>query len=70
LNPGFADLPGGDLHVASTSPVVNKGNAMDLPQDWADLDGDLDIFEPTPLDADDLDRVVGPAPDLGAYEVP
>jgi hypothetical protein len=70
LNPGFVDLPAGDLHVGPTSPVVNKGNATDLPQDWADLDGDLDIFEPTPFDADDLDRIVGPSPDLGAYELP
>ena len=70
LNPGFLDLPAGDLHVGPTSPIVNKGSAMDLPQDWADLDGDLDIFESTPFDADDLDRVVGPSPDLGAYELP
>jgi len=70
VNPAFIDLPAGDLHVGPTSPVVNKGNATDLPKDWADLDSDLDIFEPTPLDADDSDRVVGPAPDLGAYEVP
>jgi hypothetical protein len=68
-NPQFVNAPGGDLHLQPGSPVQNVGSQALLPEDVADLDGDMNVSEPTPFDADGLPRVVGFEVDLGAYEL-
>lgn len=67
--PGFVDLAGGDLKLAPNSPLVDAGDDALNPADAADLDGDGDLAEPTPLDLDDQPRRVGGAIDPGAHEV-
>ncbi len=65
----------GDLRLAvPVSPCVDSGNDAALPPDTADLDGDGNKGEPTPLDLDGNTRIVdgnGDATstvDMGAYE--
>jgi hypothetical protein len=70
LDPQFVDLSSGDLHLLPASPLLDLGLADHLPPDLADLDNDGDFDEPTPLDLDMLDRVVGAAPELGPLEIP
>ncbi|MEZ4383836.1 MAG: hypothetical protein R3A79_21060 [Nannocystaceae bacterium] len=69
-DPGFVDLGGGDLHLGPGSPLADAGDDASLPADAADLDDDGDVDEATPVDLDDLPRIVGAAVDLGAYELP
>jgi len=52
-DPLFIDVLGDDFHLQSTSPMLNHGNAP-LPATSIDLDGRT--------------RIIGGAPDLGAYE--
>ena len=52
--PKFVDLFGGNLRLAPDSPVRDAGFAL------AGMNGDVDL--------DGLPRVIGPAPDMGAYE--
>jgi hypothetical protein len=70
LDPQFVDLLSGDLHLMPDSPLHELGALDHLPPDLADLDEDGDLGEPTPLDLDDLERVVGSAPELGPLEIP
>ncbi|MBK9124765.1 MAG: hypothetical protein IPM16_16815 [Chloroflexi bacterium] len=67
----FANAPttAGDYHVLPLSPARDIGNNASLPADVFDLDNDLDTTEPIPYDRDDGPRVIGPAVDLGAYEL-
>ena len=65
----------GDLRLAApVSPCVDSGNDAALPPDTADLDGDDNKGEPTPLDLDGNTRIVDGNGDLtstidmGAYE--
>jgi hypothetical protein len=70
LDPEFANLLVGDLHLMPGSPLEDLGSLDHLPPDLADLDEDGDVDEPTPLDLDELERVVGAAPELGPLEIP
>jgi hypothetical protein len=70
LDPQFVDLLAGDLHLLPESPLHELGDLDHLPPDLADLDEDGDLDEPTPLDLDNLERVVGAAPELGPLEIP
>jgi hypothetical protein len=66
--PLFANAAGGDYRLAYGSPGIDAGsNAAVLP-DHADLDGDLDTDEPTPLDLDLKGRILDTTVDMGAYE--
>jgi hypothetical protein len=71
-DPLFADAAGGDLSLAAGSPAIDAGFNASVPPDTADLDGDGDTAEPTPLDLSGLARFVGDGPlpivDMGAYE--
>ena len=65
----------GDLRLAApVSPCIDSGNNADLPPDTADLDGDSNKGEPTPLDLDGNTRIVDgngdltSTVDMGAYE--
>ncbi len=68
LDPQFVDLAGGDYRLSAGSPCVDLGSNAALPNDMADLDGDLSVTEPTPLDLDLHTRVVNETVDAGAYE--
>ncbi len=63
--PGNAD---DDLRLAAASPAIDAASNAALPADVADLDGDQDTVEPTPLDASALARVVAGIVDMGAFE--
>ncbi len=55
--PAFVDAPGGDFHqTASSAGTLNLGTATGLLPGELDLDGNA--------------RSQGPAPDIGAYEMP
>ena len=78
LDPLFADADGADnvlgtaddnVRLLAASPVIDNGNAAVVPQDVADLDGDGDSSEPTPLDLAGESRIAGANVDPGAYEV-
>ncbi|MBI4578705.1 MAG: right-handed parallel beta-helix repeat-containing protein, partial [Planctomycetes bacterium] len=78
-DPLFLDADGPDnvpgtlddnVRLAQGSPCLDAASASLLPPDVADLDGDGDAVEPLPLDLDDVGRIVGSAPDMGAYEGP
>lgn len=64
--PGTADE---DLRLALDSPAIGAGDPELLPADAADLDGDMDAAEPTPLDLDGLPRRNKLGLELGACEV-
>ncbi len=51
--PGFADSDAGDFHIGPGSPLRDAGASLKTVPDF---------------DADDAPRVVGKAPDVGAYE--
>jgi len=59
-----------DLRLAIGSPCLDAANASLLPPDVADLDGDGDVTEPTPVDLAGNPRVIDGQPDMGAYEGP
>lgn len=75
-DPLFADADGAD-NIAGTeddnprlskgSDCVDTGGSKFLPPDWADLDGDGNSSEQTPVDADGRRRILGTV-DMGAYE--
>jgi len=72
--------PGGSYRLHPVSPCIDAGNSAAVPPDTADLDGDDDTAEPTPLDLDGNPRFVDapdtpdtgiggpPVVDMGAYE--
>ena len=75
---GIDNTPGtvdDNLRLLAPSPCIDTGSNVAIPADLADLDGDLDTAEPTPLDLDlnprvsdgDLDGAA--AVDMGAYEL-
>ena len=77
LDPLFIDANGADnivgtidddLHVDAKSPTIDAGDATALAADVPDLDGDLNVVEPTPLDLENELRVSGRAVDMGAFE--
>ena len=91
FNPFFLDADGADdivgtedddLRLAIGSPCIDAGDNSGVPADTADLDGNGDTDEPTPVDLDGAARFVdvsvrpdtgnGTAPivDMGAYEKP
>jgi predicted outer membrane repeat protein len=57
-----------DLTLQIGSPLVDAATADSLPADVADLDGDGDTAEPLPHDLIGGLRVLGSAPDMGAFE--
>ena len=79
-DPQFVDASGGDLRVLPTSPAIDSGNNNAVWPDIADLDGDANVSEPTPLDLDNTHRFIDmlnatdtgngtpPLVDMGAYE--
>lgn len=89
LNPLFIDADGADdvlgtedddLRLSNGSPAVDSGSVAELPADAVDLDCDLDVGEPLPIDLDgkarrhddpgvaDTGTGAAPLPDMGAYE--
>ncbi|MBW2456189.1 MAG: hypothetical protein JRI68_16845 [Deltaproteobacteria bacterium] len=69
VDPVFTNPGNGVYTLQSGSPVTNQGDGTELPADVADLDGDSDTQEATPLDRAGNPRVVGADVDLGAYEI-
>lgn len=67
-NPIFLNPGAGNYRPEKSSPTVDAGKTTHLPVDARDLDGDGDITEPVPFDADGESRTVGSSADLGAYE--
>jgi hypothetical protein len=88
-DPGFADPNGpddilgtadDDLRILPGSPCIDAGSSPAVPADIADLDGDGNTSEPTPLDLAGKKRFVddprtpntgipgSPVVDMGAYE--
>ncbi|MBN2019711.1 MAG: C10 family peptidase [Sedimentisphaerales bacterium] len=71
---GFVGTLDDNLHLLSDSPCIDKGNNSSVPADIADLDGDTDIAEQTPLDLDNRSRFAdgdcndSVFVDMGAYE--
>ena len=65
---GIPGTPDDDYRLGYTSPCIDKGDALDLPPDITDVDGDGDIDEPIPLDLAGGTRVLGKGLDMGAYE--
>jgi hypothetical protein len=72
LDPCFATAD--NLRLLSNSPCIDKGDNNGVPADIADLDGDVNTTEPTPLDLDlrlrfvDGDCNGAVVVDIGAYE--
>ncbi|MBK8914435.1 MAG: right-handed parallel beta-helix repeat-containing protein [Phycisphaerales bacterium] len=70
----------GDLRLYRGSPAINRARTIYIPADVADIDGNLNTTEPTPLDADGNSRFIndacmaatgtgtGALADLGAFE--
>ncbi|HSA29756.1 MAG TPA: C25 family cysteine peptidase [Phycisphaerae bacterium] len=77
-DPQFVDADGPDddaettadnnYRLAADSPAVNGGDNASLPRDAGDMDGDQDIFEPLPSDADGAARLQGCTVDQGCFE--
>lgn len=67
-DPLFAGASAGDYRLRAGSPCVDHGGNALLPGDLADIDGDLVVLEPTPLDLDLNLRVANATVDVGAYE--
>jgi len=65
---GIPGTPDDDYRLHFTSPCIDEGDALDLPADITDVDGDGDIDEPIPLDLAGGTRVLGTGVDMGAYE--
>ena len=58
----------GDLRLQDGSPAIDAGNTAALPMDIFDLDGDMDVQEPHPIDQQGLTRIINMTVDIGAYE--
>ncbi|MCZ6837065.1 MAG: right-handed parallel beta-helix repeat-containing protein [Planctomycetota bacterium] len=78
LDPMFLDVDGPDDDLLTLednnyrlmvgSPCIDQADAMNLPTDTSDVDGDGDDFELLPVDLDDTPRVLNLNLDMGAYE--
>ena len=75
VDPEFVRSPGtngaddyGDFRLRAESLAIDAGDATKIPVDTYDIDTDGDTTEPLPLDYGGDPRVVGAAPDIGAYE--
>jgi len=78
--PLFTDANAGNYRVLPASPCIDAGDNNSVAPDTADLDGDGDTNEPTPIDLNRLPRFVDdlctvdtgngspPVVDMGAYE--
>jgi len=66
-DPGFVDLNNGYVSLDECSPCIDSGNNDTVPADVADLDGDEDTTEPTPLDYERLTRFLD---DTGSPDCP
>jgi len=64
----WEDYDYGDLRLRSHSPMIDRGLAINLPDDILDLDHDANVTELLPHDFASLSRIQGGAPDIGAYE--
>lgn len=70
----------GNYRLLSNSPCIDAGDNNSVPDDYANLDGDGDVNEPTPFDLDSFPRFIDdlcttdtgngapPIVDMGAYE--
>ena len=71
---GIAGTDDDNLRLLSGSPCIDAGNNDSVPPDYADLDGDSNTTEPTPLDLDNFPRFRdgdcngSNIVDMGAYE--
>lgn len=77
IDPQFVDAAGpdgilgttdDDWRLSFTSPGVDAGNFVYLPEDSEDLDGDGDTTETIPYDLNNAPRVLGSSVDMGAFE--
>lgn len=57
-DPLFADPAGGDYRLTAGSPCIDAADNTAVPPDWADVDGDGDTTERTPLDLEGHPRFV------------
>jgi len=75
-DPLFVDSANGDYRLAAESPALDLGEVGTLPSDALDLDEDLDVVEPLPLDLLGAARFVDSTggrntrPDAGCFERP
>lgn len=74
VGPGVIDsdpLLAVDGNLLPGSPCIDAGANAAVPQiDPADLDGDGNFMEPTPIDFKNRNRIVNNTVDIGAHEVP
>jgi hypothetical protein len=71
VNPLFVDASNADYRLGIGSPCIDAGDSTAVPEDSADLDGDGDTSERTPLDLDEFPRFVDYAtPDTGVADPP
>lgn len=68
-DPMFKSASSSDFRLLDNSPAIDAGNESVLPSDFADLDGDDDIYEIAPFDMDLAARTTGMTVDMGAYEM-
>lgn len=67
-DPLFVNAPGGDFHLSSGSPAIDRGDVAGLPADSKDWDNDSNTTEPIPYDLGRGTRVINTLVDMGAYE--
>lgn len=68
-DPLFIDPLLGNFHLAAGSPCLNVADAVIIPMDSFDIDGDLDKLELIDIDLSGAPRILDNLPDLGAYEL-
>ncbi|MCH8149259.1 MAG: hypothetical protein IH987_14960 [Planctomycetes bacterium] len=80
LDPQFVDAANDDLRLQAGSPCIDAADNTAVPPDQFDLDGDLDMNEPLPIDLDgsprfsddpatpDTGNGIPPIVDMGAFE--
>jgi len=66
-DPMFVDVGSDDYRLDSSSPAINAGSDVAVPDDIGDLNQDDDPDETTPVDLDLQERFVGDV-DIGAFE--
>ncbi len=68
-DPQLMNPSSGDYRISTCSPCRDAGSTGLMPLDIADLDDDMDIGEPLPVDMGGDSRLLGASVDIGAYEV-